>query len=101
MQSITVQSHIGKDGILRLQVPDEFRDVDVQVTLALEESYKNGSTKSQEIIADKPMTIDELETQAQSNGWPAGFFRQTAGAWLGEPLERPEQGEFEKRDELL
>jgi len=27
------------------------------------------------------------------------FIRETAGACQGEPLERPDQGEFEKREE--
>ena len=31
-------------------------------------------------------------------GWPEGFFEQTAGAWAGEPLERPEQGVYEERE---
>jgi hypothetical protein len=31
--------------------------------------------------------------------WPAGFIESTAGKWLGE-LERPPQGEFERREEL-
>lgn len=32
--------------------------------------------------------------------WPAGFFDRVVGGWSGEPLERPPQGEFEKRDGL-
>ena len=31
--------------------------------------------------------------------WPLGFFEETAGAFAGEPFERPPQGEFEKREE--
>lgn len=107
MQSITVQSHVGNDGILRLQVPVGLKDVDVQVTLALEEAQQNGSAKSPEqdqpekTTASKLMTIEEIEALGQSNGWPPGFFRQTAGQWAGEPLIRPPQGEFEVRDEFL
>ncbi len=33
-------------------------------------------------------------------GWPEDFFEKVVGGWQGEPLERPPQGEFEKRDEL-
>lgn len=84
MQSITVQSHVGEDGILWLQIPVSVKDVDLEVTITV-----------------KPRTIDELEAVAQSNGWPLGFFRQTAGAWQGEPLERPPQLEYEEREELL
>ncbi len=82
MQSITVQSHIGKDGILRLQVPDEFRDVDVQVTLALEESYKNGTARSPEHL-----------------GWPPGFFEETFGCLPDFP-EIESEGDYETREEL-
>lgn len=107
MQSITLQSHVGKDGILRLQVPVGLKDVDVQVTLALEEAHQNGAPKSlkqdqiEKTNSSKFMTIEEIEILAQSNGWPPGFFRSTAGAWQGEPLERPEQGEYQEREELL
>ena len=107
MQSITLQSHVGNDGILRLQVPVGLKDVDVQVTLALEEAHQNGSAKSpkqdqpENTNSSKVMTIEEIEALAQSNGGPPGFFRQTAGQWAGEPLVRPPQGEFEVRDEFL
>ncbi|MCI0437515.1 MAG: hypothetical protein L0177_00090 [Chloroflexi bacterium] len=33
-------------------------------------------------------------------GWPEDFFEKVVGSWQGEPLERPPQGEFERRDEL-
>jgi len=33
--------------------------------------------------------------------WPASFFEEVAGGWLGEPLQRAEQGEFDARDPLL
>lgn len=34
----------------------------------------------------------EMETP-----WPEGYF-ELFGQWQGEPLERPEQGNFEQRD---
>lgn len=37
----------------------------------------------------------EVETQ-----WPTGYF-DLFGAWEGEALERPVQGEYEQRSELL
>ena len=33
-----------------------------------------------------------------SNQWPDGYFETVFGGWQGEPLERPEQGEFEQRE---
>ena len=35
-----------------------------------------------------------------SETWPEGFFRDVVGAWEGEELVRPSQGEFEKREAL-
>lgn len=84
MQSITLQSHIGEDGILRLQVPVGLKDVDVRVTVALEETPKNDSTKP-------PVEL----------GWPPGFFEATYGCLRDDPIERPPQGEYEIREELL
>lgn len=79
MQSITVQSHIGNDGILRLQVPVGLKDVDVQVTLALEEAHQNSAAKSPEDL-----------------GWPPEFFEATYGCLKDDPVERPLQNEFEE-----
>ncbi len=130
MQSITVQSHVGEDGILRLQIPVGVKDADLQVTINFQLPGSNGTVKSPEASDWPPsylekvigswqgefpdiknegdhekreelLSMDELEARAQSNGWPPGFFRRTAGAWLGELLERPPQGEYEVRDELL
>lgn len=83
MQSVTVRSHIGADGILNLQIPVELKDVDVEV-----------------VVTMRPLEIDEIEALAQSNGWPLGFFTQTMGKWEGEPLVREHQGEYEERYEM-
>ncbi len=32
--------------------------------------------------------------------WPKNFFSDVVGGWVGEPLTRPSQMEFETRDEL-
>ncbi|WP_313934840.1 MULTISPECIES: DUF2281 domain-containing protein [unclassified Nostoc] len=34
-------------------------------------------------------------------GWMPGFFEEVIGGWVGEPLERPEQGEYETREALF
>ena len=44
--------------------------------------------------------VAEIVGRELGEDWPEGFFENTVGAWEGEPLERPEQGEFEERDEL-
>jgi hypothetical protein len=32
--------------------------------------------------------------------WPEGFFEEVVGGWLGEPLQRPVQDDFEQREML-
>ncbi|MFB2892675.1 MAG: hypothetical protein U7127_10915 [Phormidium sp.] len=76
---ILVHSHVGSDGILQLQVPTEFKDTDLKVTITI-----------QSATPPQKKTPEEL-------GWTPGFFERTAGAWEGEPLKRGEQGEFEER----
>jgi hypothetical protein len=36
MQTITLQFHVGSDGLLQLQLPDELRNQDVTVTVQAE-----------------------------------------------------------------
>ena len=33
-----------------------------------------------------------------SSEWPEGYLERVLGSWEGEPLVRPDQGEFEERD---
>jgi hypothetical protein len=74
MKTITLNTHIGKDGILNIELPTNLKDVDVELVLV----YHVASSK-----------------------WPVGYFEETYGSFADEPLERPEQGEFEEREELL
>ncbi|BAZ48849.1 hypothetical protein NIES4103_14600 [Nostoc sp. NIES-4103] len=37
----------------------------------------------------------------KGKGWMPGFFEEVIGGWVGEPLERPEQGEYETREALF
>jgi len=39
------------------------------------------------------------ETPTRAEAWPASYFEKTAGAFAGEPFERPLQLPFEKREE--
>ncbi len=82
MQSVTVRSHIGSDGMLNLQIPVELKDVDVEVVVVVQQV--NG----------------HLVTDTEALGWPPGFFEETYGSFKDEPLERPPQGDFEIREEL-
>jgi len=81
MQTISLKSHVGADGVLTLNVPLNVCETDLEVLVVVQPLAKNGSNPQP--------------------GWPPGFFEETAGAWQGEPLERPDQGEFEVREELV
>ena len=79
MQSITLHSRVGQDGILKLQVPLGLTNTEIEVMVIVQP------------VA--PATSD-------TRGWPPGFFEQTFGCLRDEPLLREPQGEYEVRDEL-
>jgi hypothetical protein len=74
MRTIPMRGKTGADGVLHLSIPVGTPEAEFEVVVNL-----------------YPQTAD--------NGWPLGFFEETAGAWQGE-LERAPQGEYEKREEL-
>lgn len=81
MQSVKVQSHVGQDGILRLELPLDVVNTDVELLIVF-----------QPILPDHP--------SSGALGWPSDFFEETFGSFKDEPLERLPQGEFEIRTEL-
>lgn len=83
MQSITLRSRVGEDGILHLEVPVGLTNAELEVTVTVQ------------LVDPQPKakTPEEL-------GWPPGFFEQTAGALADDPLVRGAQGEYEVREEL-
>lgn len=42
--------------------------------------------------------VEPVVTNAAHPVWPAGYFEQTAGALVGESLERPAQGCADERE---
>jgi hypothetical protein len=44
--------------------------------------------------------LADLVRREVAIGWPRGYFEEVAGGWVGEPLERPDQGVYELREEL-
>jgi hypothetical protein len=66
-----------------ISIPKELRNRDVEIIiLPLEEEKTNG-----EIEVDK-------------NGYPIGFFEETAGSLADDPIERAPQGKYEIREEI-
>jgi hypothetical protein len=72
----------------------EHADADKIVRLAIpvDEAHK-----PYHLVVLVELAANRLKPPAQA--WPPGFFEPTAGQWVGD-LERPPQGEFEKREEL-
>jgi hypothetical protein len=68
-------------------------DADKQVRLTIPVEEANQSYHL--VILVEPAT----DRTPSVRDWPPGFFENTAGKWVGE-LERPPQGEYEKREEL-
>ncbi len=81
MTSIKLQSHVGSDGILKLEVPVGIADADLEVVLVLE-----------------PLAPKAIRTPEEL-GWPPGFFEKTAGSIPDFPDIEPE-GDYEIREEL-
>lgn len=44
--------------------------------------------------------VAEIVRREIGQGWPDGFFEKVVGGWIGEPLERPLQGDYETRENL-
>jgi hypothetical protein len=75
MQSIKLKSHIGADGILKLEEPVEERDTDMEITLLL-------TPVGQPLSSEGSIDLS----------WPPGFFEKTYGCMKDEPLTRMPDG---------
>ncbi|MFN0168182.1 MAG: hypothetical protein ACKV22_17290 [Bryobacteraceae bacterium] len=82
MESLTIRSRVGPDGILHLDVTSGFVDTELEVTLTLQ-----------------PVPANPKAGQ-EALGWSDGFFGEVVGGWEGEPIRREPEGDFEKRLEL-
>lgn len=76
MHSIKLTKRVGADGILHFDIPVEITDKEVEI-----------------MVIYQPLEIQTQPKTPKKLGWMPGFFEEVIGAWVGEPLERPEQGE--------
>jgi hypothetical protein len=74
METIRLNTHVGHDGILKLELPLGVKDVDCEVTITLQ----------------PPLSKEE---------W-LRFIDETAGSLADDPIERLPQGEPDRRDEI-
>jgi hypothetical protein len=77
---LELKSRIGPDGVLTFSVPVGSEDANREVTVTVKPVDEPGR-----------IALDQVEWRR--------FIEETAGCWQGEPLVRPEQGEFAKREE--
>ncbi len=84
MESVHLRTRVGADGILKLEIPLEVKDADLDV----------------QVHVEPVVTARQEKPSPEDLGWPHGFFEEVAGGWQGERLERGDQGEYESRDEL-
>jgi hypothetical protein len=84
MGSIKIRRHVGKDGILHLEIPLGMTDKEVEIMII----YQALETPTQQ------KTPEDL-------GYPPGFFEQTYGICADDPIVIDSEGEFEKREEIL
>ncbi len=82
MQSLTLHTRVGKDGILKIETPIKFRDAEVDVVLVVNATNAGNKAKAK-----------------KGKGWPPGFLDRFAGSMPDLPPRAP-QGEYEIRDTL-
>lgn len=80
MQSIQLRSRVNEDGSIKLQVPLELANQELDL-----------------VIVYQPVKAINQENLATKLGYPLDFFEKTAGAWQGEPLVRGEQDKCDER----
>ena len=78
MQSLTFHTHVGKDGILKLETPIGIANTDLEVILIV-----NPIREARPILE-----------------WPVNFFTEIIGGWQGKPLVREPQGTYKSRREF-
>ena len=52
-------------------------------------------------ILESATENEPIVVTPKNRGWSAGFFEQTCGSWVGEPLVREAQPEYQEREPLL
>lgn len=79
MDTIKLRTHVGQDGVLRLQLPLGIGNQDLEVVVIVQAQQS------------EPVDV---------NGWPIGYFEESYGSLADTPIERPDQGVLETRDPI-
>jgi hypothetical protein len=79
MRTITLKTRTDQDGMVKLEIPTDFADREVEIVLVLQELQKE--------------PLDEM-------GYPIGYFEDTYGSLADDPIERNQPLYPDVRDEI-
>jgi hypothetical protein len=79
MQTMTLKARTDKDGIVRLEIPTDITNRDIEIVLVMHP------------VDDEP--LDEM-------GYPVGYFEQTYGILADDPFKRDQPSYPDVRDEI-
>ncbi|HVO69189.1 MAG TPA: hypothetical protein VMT24_04035 [Aggregatilineaceae bacterium] len=79
MQTITLKARADRDGMVKLEIPTDLANREVEIVLVLQPL--------------DPETLDSM-------GYPLGYFEDTYGSFADEPLERQQPPQPDQRDVL-
>jgi hypothetical protein len=89
METLKVRTYIGDDGILKIQLPQQLINQELDVVIV----FHPAQVAPVETLIKPRQTPEEL-------GFSRRFLEEVIGSWEGEPLERPEQLPFTEREEI-
>ncbi|NBD32493.1 MAG: hypothetical protein GVY17_05875 [Cyanobacteria bacterium] len=84
MQNIQFTTHIGEDGILKVQLPAQVKNTELEV-----------------LVVFQPTSTSEKEKTVRDQGWPPEFFDKTWGSCADSPLIIDEVGVSAELDDNL
>ncbi len=79
MQTITLKARADSNGMVKLEIPTDLADRDVEIVLVMQ-----------------PLAIEPLDDM----GYPIGYFEETYGIFADDPLERNQPPSPDVRDEM-
>lgn len=77
MQTITLKTRADSDGVVKLEFPTDLADQDVEIVLVMH-----------------PVETEPLDDM----GYPVGYFEETYGMFVDDPLERNQPAQPDVRD---
>lgn len=82
MLSISVKSRVDEDGVLRLNIPTDLSETDVEV-----------------LVVVQPLAGSRQQPE-NGDTWPKDFFERTFGCLKDDPISFPSQDRYEVREQL-